>query len=83
MISSASFTADEVILIANALNEFFPRHLHAGVPDRLDKNSVPFLIYGDLPARYISADDFITNNLPQAACRTLPTSKQSATAGAP
>ena len=26
-------------------------------------NSVPFLIDGDLPARYISADDFITNKL--------------------
>lgn len=26
-------------------------------------NSVPFMIDGDLPARYISADDFITNKL--------------------
>ncbi len=26
-------------------------------------NSVPFFIDGDLPARYISADDFITNKL--------------------
>ena len=26
-------------------------------------NSIPFLIDGDLPARYISADDFITNKL--------------------
>ena len=26
-------------------------------------NSVPFLIDGDLPARYISAEDFITNKL--------------------
>lgn len=26
-------------------------------------NSIPFLIDGDLPARYISAEDFITNKL--------------------
>ncbi len=26
-------------------------------------NSLPFMIDGDLPARYISADDFITNKL--------------------
>ena len=34
-------------------------------------NSVPFLIDGDLPARYISADDFITNKLASGRLQDL------------
>ena len=34
-------------------------------------NSVPFLIDGDLPARYISADDLITNKLASGRLQDL------------
>ena len=34
-------------------------------------NSVPFIIDGDLPARYISADDFITNKLASGRLQDL------------
>ena len=34
-------------------------------------NSVPFLIDGDLPARYISSDDFITNKLASGRLQDL------------
>ena len=46
-------------------------------------NSIPFLIDGDLPARYISADDFITNKLASGRLQDLADVKRSATVNTP